>query len=151
MSAFDLLQLTGGTLAKGAILVLAACAGAHLLRGRSAASRYAVWSAAFLGLVLLPALTLSLPVLDPPALVQTTPIAPSAASSFRERSVASPQFGEHQMFSRSAGGERATMRHTIAASRPDGMLGHTSTIGSGTAWGTAARAAAPWLLVAWLS
>ena len=55
MSALDLLQLLGRHPGQGRGLVLAACVGAHLLRGRSAASRYAVWSAGLRRSLLLPA------------------------------------------------------------------------------------------------
>ncbi len=68
MSPFDLLDLLGGTLVRGALVLAVAFAGARLLRRRSAAGRYAVWAAAFAGLTLLPALTLALPVLEPPAI-----------------------------------------------------------------------------------
>jgi HEAT repeat protein len=144
MSGLELLQLLGGTLAKGAILVLAACTGVHLLRARSAAGRYAVWGAAFAGLLLLPALTLMLPVLDPPALVTTT--VPRRAWS---GPIAPAQFGEHQMFatgrSRQHGGRRV-----IATGRTDGMLGSPAEPGESTAWRPRLRAAAPWLLGVWL-
>lgn len=68
MSALELLQLLGGTLARGAVILLATGLGARLLRRRSAAGRYVVWGAAFAGLLLLPALTLALPSLEPPRL-----------------------------------------------------------------------------------
>ena len=68
MSALDLLDLLGGTLVRGGLILAVAFLGVWLLRRRSAAGRYAVWTAAFAGLTLLPALTLTLPVLEPPTL-----------------------------------------------------------------------------------
>ena len=64
MSPLDLLDLLGGTLVRGGLILAVAFLGVWLLRRRSAAGRYAVWAAAFAGLTLLPALTLVLPVLD---------------------------------------------------------------------------------------
>lgn len=147
MSMLELLQLLSGTLAKGAVLVLAACVGAHVLRRRSAASRYAVWGSAFAGLLLLPALALSLPVLDPPELMTPQP------SSLTSQ--ATPmQFGEHRMFATSSGRERARIRQPIAvARRSDGLMeGTYGSIGprGPAAWRPLARAAAPWLVGFWL-
>ena len=68
MSPLDLLDLLGGTLVRGGLILAVAFLGVWLLRRRSAAGRYAVWTAAFAGLTLLPALTLMLPVLEPPTL-----------------------------------------------------------------------------------
>ena len=146
MSALELLQLLGGTLAKGVVLVLAGCAGVHLLRRRSAASRYAVWGAAFAGLLLLPVMTLALPVLDPPAMGGFEQLGPASTNL-----MAPAEFGDHQMFS-AGRREAAGARHMVPPGREHGMTSMTAGRRSenGTAWRARARAAAPWLLGAWL-
>src|SRR6266550_6811505 len=53
---------------KGAILVIIAAAAAYLLRKRSAASRHAVWTAAVIGHLAIPALILILPTWKMPVL-----------------------------------------------------------------------------------
>ena len=53
---------------KGAILVAAAGFAAYLLRNRAAASRHAVWTAAVIGHLTIPALALILPAWDQPLL-----------------------------------------------------------------------------------
>ncbi len=74
MSPLELLDLLGGTLVRGGLILAVAFLGAWLLRRRSAAGRYAVWTAVFAGLALLPALTLMLPVLEPPRLGRAEPM-----------------------------------------------------------------------------
>ena len=150
MSAFDLLQLDGRDPRQGRDPRARGVRRGAPPRRRSAASRYAVWSAAFLGLVLLPVLTLSLPVLDPPSLVPA-PIAPSGAA------VPRPTLGRVASVRRAPDvlpvGRRRACQHeahhrgqpTRRHARP-----HVRRRG-GAAWRAAARAAAPWLLVAWLS
>ena len=66
MSQLDLFQLLGGTLAKGALLLLLAAFVVRLRRRHSAAGRYAIWTATFAALLMLPALSVVLPPLDPP-------------------------------------------------------------------------------------
>jgi len=66
---------------KGAILVLAAAAAAYLLRKRSASSRHAVWTAAVVGHLAIPALVLILPAWRMPVLpaapwIQPAPLRP---------------------------------------------------------------------------
>jgi len=53
---------------KGAILVIIATCAAYLLRNRSAASRHAVWTAAVIGHLAIPALVLILPAWSMPVL-----------------------------------------------------------------------------------
>jgi HEAT repeat protein len=142
MSPLEILQLLGGTLAKGVVLVLAGCAGIHLLRKRSAASRYAVWGAMFAGLLLLPALTLTLPVLDPPGLRLDQEPTPAARAP-----VAAAQFGEHQMFA-APRREQGAVKHGVLSARGDDMLGGAAGPGR-AAWRSRARVAAPWMLGVW--
>jgi len=52
---------------KGTVILCAAWLVAWSLRGRSAATRHLVWTAAFAALLALPALTISLPQLRIPA------------------------------------------------------------------------------------
>ncbi|HEY8832623.1 MAG TPA: M56 family metallopeptidase [Gemmatimonadaceae bacterium] len=70
---------------KGAVLVMAAAVATYLLRARSAASRHAVWTAAVIGHLAIPALVLILPAWTMPVLPATpwmvTPTSSSAASS----------------------------------------------------------------------
>ena len=85
MSSLDLLQLLGGTLAKGAVILLAAHAGTRLLHRRSAAARYAVWAAALAGLLLLPPLSLALPSLDAPVVAPRGAVPPRMPPAARPR------------------------------------------------------------------
>ena len=59
---------------KGAILVIIAAIAAYLLRSRSAASRHAVWTAAVVGHLAIPALVLILPA-------WTMPVSPARSVS----------------------------------------------------------------------
>ena len=139
MSQLDLIQLLGGTLAKGALLLLLAAFVVRLRRRHSAAGRYAIWTATFAALLLLPALSVVLPPLDPR----------SARSS-------DPMTGERVMVMAPAMAEEGHSRAMVRA-----MAGHHGDMdmqmpdgldrGDGIAWRRAARAASPWLLGAWLA
>ena len=158
MSPFDLLDLLGGTLVRGGLILTAAFAGATLLRRRSAAGRYAVWTAAFAGLCLLPALTLVLPVLEPPAI--------GRAESPAVRMAGGSMAGAHPSASMAADGAtlsdmRSATRSSVAAMRPptassmgdrgEPMVARRAESGSiGAAIRPLARKAAPWLLALWL-
>ena len=140
MTQLDLLQLLGGTLAKGLLLVLAAMAVVRLLSRRSAAGRYAVWAAAFAGLVLLPVCSLLLPSLEPPrpGPVESMPhgrpmnVLVSARMGLEERPMTSLRM--------SGRGMAATMGMPPTVELP--RYG---------AWRRLASAVAPWLLVVWLA
>jgi HEAT repeat protein/beta-lactamase regulating signal transducer with metallopeptidase domain len=151
MSPLDLVDLLGGTLVRGGLILGAAFLGVWLLRRRSAAGRYAVWIAAFAGLALLPALTLMLPVLEPPTLGRA------------EQLVAGPRAAAETMVMAHASAESA---HSLAVrsgadrmrSAANGMTGPAVAPSMGPDWsrvgqiaGPLARRAAPWLLGLWLA
>ncbi|MEP6687966.1 MAG: HEAT repeat domain-containing protein, partial [Gemmatimonadales bacterium] len=160
MSPFDLLDLLAGTLVRGGLILAAAFAGAGLLRRRSAAGRYAVWTAAFAGLLLLPALTLVLPVLEPPAL--------GHAESPATRMAGRPLAGGHASLSdmsedgASLAAMRSAMRSTVAGMTPPtgSSMGdrrepmatiRSAPVSVGAMIRPLARGAAPWLLALWLA
>ena len=161
MSALDLLDLLGGTLVRGGLILAVAFLGVWLLRRRSAAGRYAVWTAAFAGLTLLPALTCTLPVLAPPTLgradhmVAGRRLAPQTMARARTSAEAA-----HSLAVRS-GAERMRsvadgMTGPASASPADRESGPLAAVGPdwsrlGKLAGPPARRAAPWLVGLWLA
>jgi HEAT repeat protein/beta-lactamase regulating signal transducer with metallopeptidase domain len=150
MSPFDLLDLLGGTLVRGGLILALAFLGVWLLRRRSAAGRYAVWAATFAGLTLLPALTLALPVLEPPTLgrAETTAMAHPSGEAAHTLALRS---GAERMRSVANGTTRPA-----AAPSMDRQAGPSAAVSP--AWprlgrmaGPLARRAAPWLLGLWLA
>lgn len=141
MTLLELLQLLGETLAKGLLLLLAAVAAVRLLSRRSAAGRYAVWAAAFAGLLLLPVFSLVLPSLEPPRAgpvesmphgrPMSVPILP-ARMGLDERPMTSLR--------KSGPGMAATMDMPAPVEAP-----------RHSAWRRLAVAAAPWLVLVWLA
>jgi len=77
---------------KGAVLVLVAAVAAYLLRRRSASSRHAVWTAAVIGHLAIPALVLILPAWRIPVL----PPAPWATSASNDVNSGAPVVGAIQ-------------------------------------------------------
>src|SRR5688572_22741697 len=75
---------------KGSLLVAAAAIAAYLLRGRSAAARHAAWTAAVVGHLALPAITLLAPAWRLPFLPAPPWLTPSAQSVARPSSIESP-------------------------------------------------------------
>ncbi|HUR94207.1 MAG TPA: M56 family metallopeptidase, partial [Gemmatimonadales bacterium] len=153
MSALEFLELLAGSLAKGAVLLVAATIGVRLLRRRSAAGRYAVWVAAFAGLVLLPPLTLSLPSLEPGVLGPdgtSSPHGDILPVGRAEVGGAPIATGRPDMVGRSAGAgmpEHAEEMRGSATMAHDGVSGRDER----STWRPAVRAWAPWLLAVWLS
>jgi HEAT repeat protein/beta-lactamase regulating signal transducer with metallopeptidase domain len=173
MSPLGLLDLLAGTLVRGSLILALAFLGVRLLRRRSAAGRYAVWAAAFAGLTLLPALTLALPVLEPPVLgggerpagqmaagrrpaAETTAMPHASAEAAHSLAL---RFGGERM--RSAGNgmtgpadASSADRQTapLAAIRPEwSRFGKPDWSRLGKIVGPPARHAAPWLLSLWLA
>jgi hypothetical protein len=75
---------------KGAVLIGAAAVAAYLLRARSAAARHAAWTAAVVGHLILPALTLVAPtwqlaLLPAPPWSQTAPAAARSISNIAQQ------------------------------------------------------------------
>jgi HEAT repeat protein/beta-lactamase regulating signal transducer with metallopeptidase domain len=133
MSPLDLLQLLADTLGKGMVLLIAGLAAVRCLRRRSAAGRYAVWIAAFTGMLFLPAFSLVLPSLRP-ALPRTTEVMPRDVPPMAAK-------------------ERATMMRGMSVRRAGGDMDIPAALDArdGIAWRRLARTAAPWLLGAWLA
>src|SRR5690349_6197690 len=137
MTGLDLLALLGGTLAKGVILLLVALAAVRWLARGSAARRYAVWLASFVGLLLLPVGSLALPSLEPPQ---------TAAPSMSRGGQATPRPARAVSTSPSAA---TSIR---VAGRDHGMAMPAALDAPRTAgWRRAGRAAAPWVLAVWLT
>jgi len=137
MTGMDLLALLGDTLAKGLVLLLAALAAVRWLARGSAARRYAVWTASFVGLLLLPIGSLVLPSLAPRSMTvalmpngrQTGPVAPPTTGT-----VARPPTSARM------------------AGREHGMpMPRTAEASYSTRWRRLARAAAPSLLAVWVA
>src|SRR5688500_3923195 len=72
---------------KGSLLVAAAAIAAYLLRGRSAAARHAAWTAAVVGHLALPAITLLAPAWRLPFLPAPPWLTPAAQSMARPSSI----------------------------------------------------------------
>jgi HEAT repeat protein/beta-lactamase regulating signal transducer with metallopeptidase domain len=173
MSPLDLLDLLGGTLVRGGLILAVAFLGVWLLRRRSAAGRYAVWTAAFAGLTLLPALTLILPVLETPTLGRAERPAermvagrrPSAETMAMARGSAD---AAHSLALRSGAERMRSVANgmTVPAGAPSmdrptnpfatinlhwPSLGKLDWSRLGEMAGPPARRAAPWLLGLWLA
>jgi HEAT repeat protein/beta-lactamase regulating signal transducer with metallopeptidase domain len=148
MSPLDLLDLLGGTLVRGGLILAVAFLGVWLLRRRSAAGRYAVWTAAFVGLTLLPALTLTLPVLEPSTRGRGQQMAADRRPDARTMAMARASAGTAHSLALRSGTER--MRSVAS-----GMTGpaRASSVDrqTGPLVASAARRAAPWLLGLWLA
>lgn len=168
MSLFDLLDLLGGTLVRGGLILAAGFLGARLLRRRSAAGRYATWAATFAGLALLPFLTLALPELEPPALGgPESPRHPAMGlmsdDGARLAGMLSPMRSTIEMrrtVERMVPSTAPSMGHHSAPmaeragpmvdrSRPTGAMRWASA--ALAAFGPLARQAAPWILALWLA
>lgn len=80
------LPVLGDAALKGAVLVIIAACGAYLLRNRAAASRHAVWTAAVVGHLTIPALVFLLPAYRVPML----PAAPWMQAESMTNSAAPP-------------------------------------------------------------
>ncbi|HVF38621.1 MAG TPA: hypothetical protein VM939_01895, partial [Gemmatimonadaceae bacterium] len=83
-----ILGLLIDTALKGSILILAAAIAAHLLRNRSASARHAAWTAAVIGHLALPILTLlapqwRLPIFPAPPWLDTPVTAVATASTIQ--------------------------------------------------------------------
>jgi HEAT repeat protein/beta-lactamase regulating signal transducer with metallopeptidase domain len=151
MSALELLQLLGGTLAKGAMILLVAGTGARLLRRWSAAGRYAVWGAAFTGLLLLPVLTLSLPSLETPRLTRGESLPVHDAMVRRAQTHAQPDPRPSAPERERPGSAHLVLEPARVAGMTRGMPAPVGRgADDGAAWRPVAREAAPWLLGAWL-
>jgi HEAT repeat protein/beta-lactamase regulating signal transducer with metallopeptidase domain len=134
MTMLDLLLLVGGSLAKGALILLLAEAGTRLLRRHSASSRYAVWVVAFAGLCAIPVLTVVLPAWESPATVHRA--APPVTTDM------GPPAMDHHM-------DHDMRLDPMFEPAVAPMAG--STLGGEKPWRAAARAGAPWLLAGWLA
>jgi len=82
--------ILGGVAMKGAVVLAAAWMAAVILRGRSAAARHLLWTAAFAAILLLPLLSAALPALRLPL---AGAVWPSASAVFETTSTASPDNG----------------------------------------------------------
>jgi HEAT repeat protein/beta-lactamase regulating signal transducer with metallopeptidase domain len=172
MSSLGLLDLLGGTLVRGGLILAVAFLGVWLLRRRSAAGRYAVWMAAFAGLTLLPALTLILPVLETPTLGRAERPGPMVAGRrpSAETMAVARASGEaaHSLAFRSGPERMRSAANGMTAptgapsmdrpTEPSATISpHWSRLGKpnwsrlGEMAGPPVRRAAPWLLGLWLT
>jgi HEAT repeat protein/beta-lactamase regulating signal transducer with metallopeptidase domain len=141
MTTLELLVLLGGTLAKGAVILVLAEAGSRLLRRRSAAGRYAVWVVAFVGLLALPLLTLALPAWETPPLVR------QAAPATDDMGLRHSSMAVATGMEMSRASQHAMMTDMADEPTRDAM---TERMPAENRKHVAIGAAAPWMLGAWL-
>lgn len=140
MTGLDLLALLGGTLVKGLLLLLIALAAVRWLARGSAARRYAVWLASFVGLLLLPVASLVLPSLEPPR----PPAARTMAHGGHASGGGAPPMAREPSAAPAISSQMAGPDHGMAM---PAALDAPRTAG----WRRAGRVAAPWVLTAWLA